>query len=81
MYDITVEVNLGVNLGSILPISNLKQLPHLGVTALAWGDLQKVYFAKDVLTKAFVATSFAKYTIVSPPPGQWLVGLRPVTLK
>ena len=27
IYDITVEVNLGVNLGEILPISNLKHWP------------------------------------------------------
>ena len=35
---------------------------------LAWGGgLTKVYFAKDVATKAFVSTSFAKYTFCKSP--------------
>ena len=31
------------------------------------GGLTKVYFAKDVATKAFVSTSFAKYTFCRSP--------------
>ena len=42
-----------------------KMGPGLPTTGL--GGLTKVYFAKDVVTKAFVTTSFAKYTFVSPP--------------
>ena len=38
-----------------------------GRPTVGLGGLTKVYFAKDVVTKAFVTTYFAKYTFCKSP--------------